>query len=206
MRGNPSPNPNHFCQALYVDTDRDNKLSYNYLLLGGHSVIMAWFPQESGLRSGVFFRTYPSTSKMFSLKKWTNKQKINVGRIFLFLEQFSPSGSFILVSATIDWLQRYKKHNQKLLKLHLKSYQKTQDFSLSFTMSWMFNDNRVITINTVFWNSWKVIVCDVPVLQPLAITAKFESNIRSYSMGWAMKKMNIFSRYDYFFLFSIRRQ
>lgn len=94
MRGNPSPNPNHFCQALYVDTDRDNKLSYNYLLLGGHSVIMAWFPQESGLRSGVFFRTYPSTSKMFSLKKWTNKQKINVGRIFLFLEQFSPSGSY----------------------------------------------------------------------------------------------------------------
>lgn len=84
MRGNPSPNPNHFCQALYVDTDRDNKLSYNYLLLGGHSVIMAWFPQESGLRSGVFFRTYPSTSKMFSFKKWTNKQKINVGRIFLF--------------------------------------------------------------------------------------------------------------------------
>lgn len=98
------------------------------------------------------------------------------------------------------------KNNQKLLKLHLKSYQKTQDFSLSFTMSWMFNDNRVITINTVFWNSWKVIVCDVPVLQPLAITAKFESNIRSYSMGWAMKKTNIFSRYDYFFLFSIRRQ
>lgn len=125
---------------------------------------------------------------------------------FFFWSNFHLQAVIILVSATIDWLQRYKKHNQKLLKLHLKSYQKTQDFSLSFTMSWMFNDNRVITINTVFWNSWKVIVCDVPVLQPLAITAKFESNIRSYSMGWAMKKMNIFSRYDYFFLFSIRRQ
>lgn len=68
---------------------------------------------------------------------------------FFFWSNFHLQAVIILVSATIDWLQRYKKHNQKLLKLHLKSYQKTQDFSLSFTMSWMFNDNRVITINSV---------------------------------------------------------
>lgn len=151
MRGNPSPNPNHFPQALYpyVDMDRDNKLSYNDLILEGHSVTMAWFPQESGLRSGVFFRTYPSTSKMFSLKKWTNKQKIHVGSLFLFWSNFHLQAVILLVWATIDWLQRYKKYNQKLLKLHLKSYWKTQDFSLSLTMSWMFNDNRIVTINTV---------------------------------------------------------
>lgn len=54
---------------------------------------------------------------------------------FFFWSNFHLQAVIILVSATIDWLQRYKKHNQKLLKLHLKSYQKTQDFSLSFTMS-----------------------------------------------------------------------